>query len=1736
MPRHTPPHTTSSARPRIPFLCIVFALLSQAHSLPTALAPASTKQLYVVCKNLDSNICITWLLDVQNDKKLSNELTPFNRPSQICGLSDLKPIPPHRKFISITPLESTKHFTVFCQVIKAVTEEAFDLTDFTRPFTSLYRQRRQAYGLRGRYRGQTQSQYLAIDRGNGKDEGKAEAHSAADSSRASVSGNSGMGQAQSQTIYDPSCEECYDGRSDMEASNLRRPQPDIYGYGRGPSSPGGAGMTGQGLSDHGGGSKVPGYVGTGGQRIPGHNGIDGHMPPSQIGGQGLPGHGGVGGQRMPGQGGSNGQENGQTRGRPDQGGVNGQEIPRQGGINGQGGLNGQGVAGHGGIGSQGIPGQGGIGGQRIPGQGSMGGQGTPGEGGINGQGIPGQGGINGHGIPGQGGINGHGIPGQGGINGQGIPGQGGINGQGTPGQGGINGHGIPGQGGINGHGIPGQGGINGQGIPGQGGINGQGIPGQGGINGQGTPGQGGINGQGTPGQGGINGQGTPGQDGIGGQRIPGQGGINGQGIPGQGGINGQGIPGHGGMNGQGIRGQGGINGQIIPGQVGINGQRIPGQGGIGGQIIPGQGGMRDQRIPGQGGIGGQGIPGQGGMNGQGVPGHGGIGGQGIPGQTGVDGQGIPGHSGIGGQGGYNGQGRQPQTGDLGQVGITGTGFPHQGGNGGLITPSHNIQKTPAGGYPSYHTSIIPSGNWPLASGPIRGADGLLYYCCVVNPNQVSGLNTGGIQQTPGYGQTNGARQNTGGSGQESQYPSYNYGSSRTDQPNPTGLQTSYGNIHPSPTYNYGTADVHPNQYGETGGHSTGNNLQSPTNKYDNGGNGQGRPYPYGSSVGSQSNQNGPYGQESAGPIDNRQQGPNYYRPGGVQISPDGTYGSSQTPTGTTQPTARGKGNQYGPDYTYGSGRPDQPSIPGFYGQTGGSEIPYGSGGTGQQSPVVGGQPTVYSQDGNGQQLIPGYNYGSGKSVNGPTNSDSQLYGGTGSQSQYGGPSGNGQLSPTYTNGGGNGQPNVGGTYGQRNGPNASGGTGQQNTYGQGGNGQQGPGYTYSQGDIDRPKNGVTYGQSGVEPQSTYDYGTNAQKGPDSSYGSGGSNPSGTYDQSIGPQTPGGIGLQNYYPDSGNGQQGYANNNPDYGGNNQGPTNINGYEQPQAAGQNTNYGGVPQNVMEPNSIIEEDDDSQALASVYQGLNGTTASASSQGGNEKGHAQTNVQGTYTDTGSFSAQASISDDNKGAESQVSGSKKGATSNAEGRGRKNKSQAAVKLGSETGSIQTESQSGGNMHSSNTQVQGSVKGGVADAQARGPGSTSSQAQIGFTPYKEGDKAHEIMKTPFEGGGTASAQSSGRMGTSQSQLRGTFKYGITYNGAAQAGASLDKDAVFSNFTSFDKIDVFDQNNTNINVNVENTDKPLDSSTTYEGLEKNEENTIQESNISYNGHSHYDHHKPKEEVNTTNIIPLPSNRRSFSSTYDNNNNNNGGDYDYNVDDTPTDEYDVEEVPEGVDNIPNEYANYDNYGRETENTHQSQRQHSTSRKGLEVKQSTGGSTQHILIGSLKNQDAKITQIKSERPDESKVYQPGERVPGMGGYTIPAGFTGSVKSVSSKEKTYVVGTKHSPSQAQTVTLTPGSGKVKYSYPEYYGRNNINPKDLRSLYNPRADDNRYVSVSKSVTRDLDSENNIRKQYSHTYYTKSSSCGYFTFTCTMVSSAEGKKKVCRPKIPTNPDGTPMRC
>lgn len=63
------------------------------------------------------------------------------------------------------------------------------------------------------------------------------------------------------------------------------------------------------------------------------------------------------------------------------------------------------------------------------------------------------------------------------------------------------------------------------------------------------------------------------------------------------------------------------------------------------------------------------------------------------------------------------------------------------------------------------------------------------------------------------------------------------------------------------------------------------------------------------------------------------------------------------------------------------------------------------------------------------------------------------------------------------------------------------------------------------------------------------------------------------------------------------------------------------------------------------------------------------------------------------------------------------------------------------------------------------------------------------------------------------------------------------------------------------------------------------------------------------------------------------------------------------------------------------------------------------------------------------------------------------------------------------------------------------------------------------------YVTVTKSVSGSLDNAKATPtddKKFESTYYTKSSTCGYFTFSCNIVYGSNGRSKICRPKQPTN--------
>lgn len=78
---------------------------------------------------------------------------------------------------------------------------------------------------------------------------------------------------------------------------------------------------------------------------------------------------------------------------------------------------------------------------------------------------------------------------------------------------------------------------------------------------------------------------------------------------------------------------------------------------------------------------------------------------------------------------------------------------------------------------------------------------------------------------------------------------------------------------------------------------------------------------------------------------------------------------------------------------------------------------------------------------------------------------------------------------------------------------------------------------------------------------------------------------------------------------------------------------------------------------------------------------------------------------------------------------------------------------------------------------------------------------------------------------------------------------------------------------------------------------------------------------------------------------------------------------------------------------------------------------------------------------------------------------------------------------------------------------------------KNHLNKDETKVDVKPDS----YVTVTKSVSGSLDnakSTPNDDKKFESTYYTKSSTCGYFTFSCNIVYGSNGRSKICRPKAP----------
>lgn len=59
-------------------------------------------QINLVCKDIDSQKCLAWLITTKNMNNNEEVYTKYYQYGISCGLSDLKPISPHRKFIKVT--------------------------------------------------------------------------------------------------------------------------------------------------------------------------------------------------------------------------------------------------------------------------------------------------------------------------------------------------------------------------------------------------------------------------------------------------------------------------------------------------------------------------------------------------------------------------------------------------------------------------------------------------------------------------------------------------------------------------------------------------------------------------------------------------------------------------------------------------------------------------------------------------------------------------------------------------------------------------------------------------------------------------------------------------------------------------------------------------------------------------------------------------------------------------------------------------------------------------------------------------------------------------------------------------------------------------------------------------------------------------------------------------------------------------------------------------------------------------------------------------------------------------------------------------------------------------------------------------------------------------------------------------------------------------------------------------
>lgn len=486
------------------------------------------------------------------------------------------------------------------------------------------------------------------------------------------------------------------------------------------------------------------------------------------------------------------------------------------------------------------------------------------------------------------------------------------------------------------------------------------------------------------------------------------------------------------------------------------------------------------------------------------------------------------------------------------------------------------------------------------------------------------------------------------------------------------------------------------------------------------------------------------------------------------------------------------------------------------------------------------------------------------------------------------------------------------------------------------------------------------------------------------------------------------------------------------------------------------------------IDTEGGDAQSMTNVNVDGKETSASASAQGKSKSGMTQTQVSGSYSGTGTFTAQAQTSDSDKGAQSRIVSNTNGTTSAAQGKGGKGQAQSQVLYNAESGIAVGESQSSGINYGTNAQLRAGVKGGVADAQSTGPGSTSSQAQIGFLPHESNNDTDQ--KSLFKGGGAASSQGGSHDGQSQSQLFGSYKHGISYNGAAQASSG-------KNVRNLPRLDLDGARPKAGQRDDQTRVKAITSPTSSDGQTEGQTTTSTTPSGTVDDHADRRDVPPKRAPQP----PLPA--------------------------------------DGSDDDDSEYDEDGDYeDEEAVNTKSAQGAGGATAAGPVI----GGQAQNIVVNVDGKHDAHVTRDADGRLTAGQVLDAGQTVPGTDGARIPDGFRGRVVSVAG-DRTGAVAVPGGRAQTQTVLLTPGAGGLTVVDKTRLGamlakESYVGPAGAGSRRERfRADAEGETGKFRPGDRDVQ------------YFTKSSTCGYFSFSCNYVDGANSGPKICKPNQPPLP-------